>query len=247
MSKSYRELLAEFSARERMSEEGFLQLVYSEIQDKQKKQIRDKRDSELNKTDKYAALDFPHPNKEKRNQWLEYRQELRDFPANIKNMKNVVWPEEPDMVDSQDVYKYDEDVDTQFGNLKTDIESKREQLEAVIQSTRAHLEVILQSTHTQFETNFQSVSTQLETTQTDFQNIQTDFQNIQTDFQNIRTDFQTTRTDLQTTRTELQTTRSQLDETRIELEAEKVKVRNLDARLGIVEQSLASILSNLNV
>ena len=240
MSKSYKELLAEFSARERMSEEGFLQLVYSEIQDKQKKQIRDKRDSELNKTDKYAALDFPHPNKEKRNQWLEYRQELRDLPANIKNMKNVVWPEEPDMVDSQDVYKYDEDVDTQFGNLKTDIESKREQLEAVIQSTRAHLEVILQSTHTQFETNFQSVSTQLETTQTDFQN-------IQTDFQNIRTDFQTTRTDLQTTRTELQTTRSQLDETRIELEAEKVKVRNLDARLGIVEQSLASILSNLNV
>ena len=233
MSKSYKELLAEFSARERMSEEGFLQLVYSEIQDKQKKQIRDKRDSELNKTDKYAALDFPHPNKEKRNEWLEYRQELRDLPANIKNMKNVVWPEEPDMVDSQDVYKYDEDVDTQFGNLKTDIESKREQLEAVIQSTRAHLEVILQSTHTQFETNFQSVSTQLETTQTDFQN--------------IRTDFQTTRTDLQTTRTELQTTRSQLDETRIELEAEKVKVRNLDARLGIVEQSLASILSNLNV
>ena len=240
MSKSYRELLAEFSARERMSEEGFLQLVYSEIQDKQKKQIRDKRDSELNKTDKYAALDFPHPNKEKRNQWLKYRQELRDFPANIKNMKNVVWPEEPDMVNSQDVYKYDEDVDTQFGNLKTDIESKREQLEAVIQSTRAHLEVIHQSTHTQFETNFQSVSTQLETTQTDLQT-------TRTDLQTTRTDLQTTRTDLQTTRTELQTTRSQLDETRIELEAEKVKVRNLDARLGIVEQSLASILSNLNV
>jgi chromosome segregation ATPase len=233
MSKSYRELLAEFSASERMTEEGFLQLVYSGIQDKQKKQIRDKRDSELNKTDKYAALDFPHPNKDKRNQWLKYRQELRDLPANIKNMKNVVWPEEPDMVDSQDVYKYDEDMDTQLGNLKTDIESKREQLEAVIQSTRTHLEVILQSTHTQFETNFRSVSTQLETTQTDLQNAQTDLQ--------------TTRTDLQTTRTDLQTTRSQLDETRIELEAEKVKVRNLDARLGIVEQSLASILSNLNV
>lgn len=165
MSESYRELLAEFRTRERISDADFVNLVNTGVQGEPEKQFRDKRNSELDKTDKYVTIDFPHPNKEKRKRWLKYRQDLRDLPANTENMTKVVWPEEPEISDSEDVYKYDEDVDTQLENLKTDF----------------------------------------------------------------------------------QTTRNELDETRIELEATKVKVRNMNARIGTVEQSLASILSNLNV
>ena len=72
-------------------------------------------------------------------------------------------------------------------------------------------------------------------------------------------DLQTTRTqlneDLQTTRTQLeedlQTTRTELEEdlqtTRTELEITKLKLLNTEARLKMVEQTMTSILSKLNV
>jgi len=93
---------------------------------------------------------------------------------------------------------------------------------------------------------------------------------IITDPQTTRTqleeDLQTTRTDLQTTRTqlggELQTTRTQLDQklqtTRTQLEGElqvekieneitRLKLANAESRISILEQSLSSILSKLNI
>ena len=64
-------------------------------------------------------------------------------------------------------------------------------------------------------------------------------------------DLQTTRTDLQTTRTDLQTTRTQLEEelqtTRTQLEVTTLKLLNTEARLGMIEQTMTSILSKLNV
>ncbi|MBE29204.1 hypothetical protein CL646_03935 [bacterium] len=177
MSESYGELLAEFSARERISDVDFVNLVNTGVQDEPEKQFRDKRNSELNKTDKYATIDFPHPNKEKRKQWLQYRQELRDLPANTENIKKVVWPKEPEISDSEDVY---EDMDTQLGNLKTDFESKRAEWEAAT-------------------------------------------------------------ADLQTTRTQLK------EDLQTELEVTKLKLLNTEARLKMVEQTMTSILSKLNV
>ena len=61
--------------------------------------------------------------------------------------------------------------------------------------------------------------------------------------------------DLQTTRTQLnedlQTTRTQLEEnlqtTRTQLEIIKLKLLNTEARLKMVEQTMTSILSKLNV
>ena len=236
MSEStYIELLAEFRTRERISYVDFVNLVNAGVKNEPDKQFRDKRNSELQKTDKYATLDFPFPNEENRKQWLKYRQDLRDLPVKTKNIEKVVWPEEPDMGDSQDVYKYDEHVDKHLRNIITTLTTLRRQSETTNMNYK-YLEGVFQSTHTQ-----------LQTTQTDLQTAQTDLQTTQTDLQNTQTDLQTTQTDLQTTQTDLQTTQGELDQTRLELEATKVKVRDMDARLGIVEQSLASILSNLNV
>ena len=105
----------------------------------------------------------------------------------------------------------------------------------------------------------QEIYTELQTTRTDLQTTRTDLQTTRTDLQTTRTqlegDLQTTRTDLQTTRTqlegELQTTRTQLEG---ELQAEKteneitrLKLANAESRISILEQSISSILSKLNV
>lgn len=49
-----------------------------------------------------------------------------------------------------------------------------------------------------------------------------------------------TRTDLQTTQTQLETTRTELEHA---LEAEKVKTKNLESRLALLETTLASLIS----
>jgi hypothetical protein len=58
---------------------------------------------------------------------------------------------------------------------------------------------------------------------------------------------QTTQTDLQTTRTDLQTTQTDLQTTRTQLEMTTLKLLNTEARLGMIEQTMTSILSKLNV
>jgi len=59
------------------------------------KALRRKRDSILEKTDKYTVPDFPHPTEETKQAWLDYRQALRDLPANTTDPENPVWPEAP--------------------------------------------------------------------------------------------------------------------------------------------------------
>ena len=84
-------------------------------------------------------------------------------------------------------------------------------------------------------------------------------EDLQTTRTQLNEDLQTTRTqleeNLQTTRTQLeedlQTTRTELEEdlqtTRTELEITKLKLLNTEARLKMVEQTMTSILSKLNV
>jgi hypothetical protein len=57
--------------------------------------IRAQRDKLLEETDKYALLDWPYTSLEKRREWLEYRQALRDLPSNTEDPANPVWPEKP--------------------------------------------------------------------------------------------------------------------------------------------------------
>lgn len=56
--------------------------------------IREKRNAELKASDWSVYPDSPL-SESKKQQWLEYRQALRDVPQNIQNEENVVWPVSP--------------------------------------------------------------------------------------------------------------------------------------------------------
>jgi hypothetical protein len=61
-----------------------------ELKIEELKQLRTKRNTLLDQTDKYIVADYPHASEEVRQAWLDYRQALRDLPA------NPVWPVRPD-------------------------------------------------------------------------------------------------------------------------------------------------------
>ena len=58
--------------------------------------IRSKRNLILNQSDKYATIDYPHATPEKKQEWLDYRQALRDLPSNTEDPANPVWPVPPE-------------------------------------------------------------------------------------------------------------------------------------------------------
>jgi hypothetical protein len=55
-------------------------------------ELRQERDKCIAKTDYLFTSDYPHASEEVRQAWLDYRQALRDLPA------NPVWPVRPDEV-----------------------------------------------------------------------------------------------------------------------------------------------------
>lgn len=66
--------------------------------------LRTERNDVLENTDRYALPDFPHPSEDARQAWLDYRQALRDLPANSPDatidpesgaLIGVDWPDEP--------------------------------------------------------------------------------------------------------------------------------------------------------
>jgi hypothetical protein len=59
------------------------------------KELRTKRNTLLDQTDKYIVADYPHPSPEARQAWLDYRQALRDLPSTTEDPANPVWPPVP--------------------------------------------------------------------------------------------------------------------------------------------------------
>ena len=64
--------------------------------------LRYERDKLLENSDKYTLSDFPHNSDEKKQEWLTYRQQLRDITTtqtpsldSIGNLINIVWPSIP--------------------------------------------------------------------------------------------------------------------------------------------------------
>jgi len=57
--------------------------------------IRNKRNILLRESDVYSLPDYPHPTEEARQAWLDYRQALRDLPANTEDPSSPTWPQEP--------------------------------------------------------------------------------------------------------------------------------------------------------
>ena len=66
------------------------------------KLIRDQREDLLINSDKYAIPDWPHSSEAKRQEWLDYRQALRDMTITQSpqvdangELLNVTWPTPP--------------------------------------------------------------------------------------------------------------------------------------------------------
>ena len=59
------------------------------------KELRTKRNTLLEQTDRYATLDYPHSNLAVQQTWFDYRQALRDLPDNTEDPANPVWPTAP--------------------------------------------------------------------------------------------------------------------------------------------------------
>jgi hypothetical protein len=59
------------------------------------KELRTKRNTLLEQTDRYATLDYPHSNLVVQQTWFDYRQALRDLPTATEDPANPVWPVQP--------------------------------------------------------------------------------------------------------------------------------------------------------
>lgn len=66
------------------------------------KRLREGRDMILQRNDRYGLADYPFSSDTKKQEWLAYRQALRDFPNTQTpqldtegNLTNITWPTEP--------------------------------------------------------------------------------------------------------------------------------------------------------
>ena len=64
--------------------------------------LRCERNKLLKNTDKYMVSDFPHSSESKKNEWIVYRQLLRDLPStqtpelnDLGDLINITWPQQP--------------------------------------------------------------------------------------------------------------------------------------------------------
>ena len=80
---------------EKPSKEAFEAKLQELIDAQPLKELRTKRNTLLEQTDRYATLDFPHSNLEVQQTWFDYRQALRDLPTVAEDPANPVWPTAP--------------------------------------------------------------------------------------------------------------------------------------------------------
>lgn len=78
--------------------ETLILMSQNESNDLNMANLRDKRNILLDQTDKYMTVDYSHATTEVKQAWLDYRQALRDLPANTEDPVNPVWPTRPDEV-----------------------------------------------------------------------------------------------------------------------------------------------------
>lgn len=60
------------------------------------KELRADRNKRIAQTDYLFTSDYPHTTPEAKQAWLDYRQALRDLPANTTDPENPVWPVAPE-------------------------------------------------------------------------------------------------------------------------------------------------------
>jgi hypothetical protein len=122
------------------------------------KRLRYERDLLLRKCDKYSLPDWPHSNSSKRQEWLDYRQALRDLPSSTtpqfdsnNNLINVTWPTKPDTETT---------TTTEETTTTTDAETTEETTTTDAETTEET------TTTTEAETTEETTTTEAETTTT---------------------------------------------------------------------------------
>ena len=80
---------------EKPSKEAFEAKLQELIDAQPFKYFREERNKRLDQSDKYVTVDFPHATPEKKQEWLDYRQALRDLPSTTEDPANPVWPVQP--------------------------------------------------------------------------------------------------------------------------------------------------------
>lgn len=75
--ETYESLIWKDTTREKPTEEE-LNMKWDELK---KDKMREERNQLLKDCDFVMLPDFPHTSEEKKNEWIQYRAELRDFPA----------------------------------------------------------------------------------------------------------------------------------------------------------------------
>ena len=76
--------------QEQYDEEYSRQIIIESI-----KELRQERNRRIAQTDYLFTSDFPHATPEKKQEWFEYRQALRDLPTATEDPVNPVWPVAP--------------------------------------------------------------------------------------------------------------------------------------------------------
>ena len=135
-----------------------LERKYQELIDgfpiQQLRDVRDKLLKETDWTDKYNI-----------EEWVAYRQALRDLPANTEDPTNPVWPEQPQVKIVQEKNTW-----TELNDTKADLSETKSVLEADLQTTKSELKADLQTTQTELteeRTLHETTRTQLRNTQTE--------------------------------------------------------------------------------
>ena len=81
---------------EKPSREDFDTKYQELLSIQQWKKLREERNKRIAQTDYLAIPDYPHAPEEVKQAWLDYRQALRDLPANTTDPENPVWPTPPE-------------------------------------------------------------------------------------------------------------------------------------------------------
>tara|TARA_B110000977_G_scaffold101224_1_gene132678 strand:- start:131 stop:493 length:363 start_codon:yes stop_codon:yes gene_type:complete len=82
--------------QEKPTKEAFEAKLKDLIDAQPLKELREERNRRITQTDYLATIDYPHATPEKKQQWFDYRQALRDLPSTTEDPANVVWPTPPE-------------------------------------------------------------------------------------------------------------------------------------------------------
>ena len=121
------------------------------------KRLRYERDLLLRKCDKYSLPDWPHSDSSKRQEWLDYRNYLRNLPSTTtpqfdsnSNLINVTWPTKPD-------------TETTTETTEAETTTNTEEAETTTETTEA--ETTTETTEAETTTNTEEAETTTETTE----------------------------------------------------------------------------------